>query len=316
MSDEANIMQSAAGAVPVIGSIFGAVVGAMESATSQEDAENKMREIATAYNVPLPALQQMVAEQLGPSKQQDVYADPNAIAAQTGALGALQDISDSGGMTLEDKVNNNMLQRDAAQRAMAQRQSIVNVLRRGGQAPGAVSAALQLGAARDQQETGALAAAKTGADARRRAIEATLERGRLGGQMRQQGFSEGSTRARAADQIAAYNAQAKERAQRYNLGLPQQNFENYMQRAAGQVGANTTAANFSNNNAARIRGSASDFGTAIGTAGMGIAQALGGGAGAGGATADPYGPGTAGPYSQAPVPMQEKRKRDEDEDLY
>lgn len=289
------------GGIEAASSLIGGIIGAITSARNQDEAREAMRRASQAYNIPLPVLQQMVTETMGPSAMEGVHADPNLVGAQNDALAQFKDISDSGGMTLEDRTNNELLQRDAAQRAQAQRQSITNVLARSGQAPGAVSAALQLGAQRDQQETGALAAAKTAGDARRRAIEATLQRGKLAGDVRQQGFSEGAQRASAADRIAQYNAQAKQRTQQYNLGLPQQNYENQMSRARGQAGVQQDWAGYLGGQAQRERQMFSDAGSGVGKLGAGIYGGIKNRGG--GANAEQSG-------LSAPVPF------DEDEDLY
>ncbi len=304
----------ASGAAGAAGTVVQAGMAGMailQNEIARGNADEALRRAAQAWNIPLPVLQQMVAEQMGPSAMEGVYSDPALAGAQTDALAQFKDIADSGGMTTEDRVNNEMLQRDAAQRAQAQRQSIVNVLARSGQAPGGVSAALQLGAARDQQEAGALAGAKTAGDARRRAIEAVLQRGKMAGDVRSQGFNEATQRATAADRIAQYNAGAKERAQRYNLGIPQQQFQNQTALAAGRAGGqNNIAANETRAAAASGQG-LSNFGTGIAQAIPAFAGMANGGSSGG---SDPYGPGPTGPYSSAPVPMSESGKVKEDDE--
>ena len=294
----------AAGAAGVVTQMGAAGMAILENEIARGNADEALRRAAQAWNIPLPVLQQMYAQQLGPSAMEDVHADPNLAAAQSDALAQFKDISDSGGMTTEDRVNNEMLQRDAAQRAMGQRQSILNVLRRSGQAAGPVAAAMQLGAVNGQQEAGALAGAKTAGDARRRAIEAVLQRGKMAGDVRQQGFSEGTARATAADRIAQYNAGAKERAQRYNLGIPQQQFQNQTSLAAGRAGGQTNIA------ANETRAGAAS-GQRISDLGTGIAQAIPAFAGMGGSGS---GGGSDPGFTQAPVPMSGKVKEDEEED--
>lgn len=278
---------------------FGSLISLLTSATDRDNAAEAMQRAAQAWNIPLPVLQQMVAQQLPPSQQAQVFADPNLQGDQSAALGELQNLSDSGGMTLTDKVNNDQLQQQAAQKAQAQRQSIVNVLSRQGVQSGGVSAALQLGAARDQQAAEANAAAQTAADARKRATEAVLQRGQLAGQMRTQGTQEASARATAADQIAKYNADATQKAQAYNLSLPQQQFENQTQRAAGIAGTGQSQAQFDTNNANRTQQFTSDFGSGVGKAASGAYQAIKGNGSAG--AVDP----TADPYAAAPTKLPE-----------
>lgn len=278
---------------------FGSLISLLTSATDRDNAAEAMQRAAQAWNIPLPVLQQMVAQQLPPSQQAQVFADPNLQGDQSAALGELQNLSDSGGMTLTDKVNNDQLQQQAAQKAQALRQSIVNVLSRQGVQPGGVSAALQLGAARDQQAAGANAAAQTAADARKRATEAVLQKGQLAGQMRTQGVQEASARATAADQIAKYNADATQKAQQYNLGIPQQQFENQTQRAQGIAGTGQAQAQFDTNNANRTQQFTSDFGAGVGKAAAGAYQGIKGNGGTG--AVDPY----ADPYATAPTKLPE-----------
>jgi hypothetical protein len=261
-------------------SLIGTIAGQVAAANDRASAAAAMQRASEAYNIPLPVLQQMVAEQLGPSAQESVYADPNLQAAQSDSLGGLQRISDSGGMTTEDRVNDEMMQRDAAQRAMAQRKSIVNTLARSGVNPGGASVAMQLGAARDQQEAGALAGAQTAADARRRAMQAVLQRGQMAGQMRSQGFNEASSRASATDKVREYNNRVVNQARMYNLGLPQQNFQNQMNRAAGMAGAQRSYAD-------SLTGRANQTASMWSDLGAGAGKAVGGALGGGGAAAAP-----------------------------
>ena len=292
---------SFAGIVTSLGAAGMAILG---NEVARGNAEEAIRRAAEIWNIPLPDLQAFVAETMGPSAMEGVYSDPSLAAAQTDSLAQLKDISDSGGMTTEDRVNNEMLQRDAAQRAQAQRQSIVNVIGRSGQAAGPVSAALQLGAQRDQQEAGALAGARTAGDARRRAIEAVLARGKMAGDVRSQGFGEAAQRATAADRIAQYNAGAKERAQRYNINRNQQQFDNERSLAAGRSGVQMAGAAQQTAGAAASGQRLSDLGTGIAQAIPGVVDMVNGGKGGG---SDPG-------FTSAPVPMSGKVKEDEEED--
>jgi hypothetical protein len=279
------------------GGLLGTILGQIFSAGDRYQAQEAMRRAADAYNIPLPVLQQMVAEQLPKSAEASVYADPNLAGAQTDSLGALKNISDSGGMTLEDKVNFGQSQREAAQGAMAQRKSIQNVLARSG-APSGVSAALQLGAARPAQEASALAGEKMSADAQRRAMQAVLQRGQMAGQQRQQGFNEASQRARATDLINQYNANARTQAQRYNLGLPGQQYQNELNRAAGVAGTQRAASDYYTGNANRVAGMASDLGAGAGlAAGAAIPKA---------APTTTYGDTTNYGFSTAPTKLDEE----------
>jgi hypothetical protein len=252
------------------GSLLGGIIGLIQAQQARQAANDAIARSVQGYgDIPLPVLQQMQAQQLGPSAQQNVYADPALVQDQQEGISSLGRIADSGGMTLEDRANNEALQRDAAQRAMAQRRSILSMLSRSGVNPGATSVAMQLGAARDQAETAANAGLQTAGNAQRRALQAIMQRSQLAGTQRNQGFNEASDRARAADIISQYNANARTKTNQYNAALPQQNFENAMTRQAGISGASQNAANFYTGDANRTQQTFANLGTGAG-------QALGG----------------------------------------
>lgn len=255
------------------GSLLGGILGQIDWTGDKARAREMLRRASEAFNIPLPELQRMVAEQLGPSAMEGVSADPALQGQQYEALGELGRIADSGGMTLEDKVNYEDAQRQAAQQAMRQRQSILNLMRRstGGNVQGA-SVAAQLGAVGDEQEATALAGAKTAADARRRATEAVLKRGALAGDVRGQQFDEAARRAAARDAVTRYNTTARQTAQNYNLGLPQEQFENQRSLAAGRSNTATNNANYFQNQADRTRGMVANAGTGVGQAAAGFIQ--------------------------------------------
>lgn len=278
----------------LLGSLFGELFSAGDRWQARQAIERAMRGL---QEVDDPVLRQMQAEQLGPSAYEDIRVDPALEGAQYGALGELDRIAQGGGLTLEDKVNLNQIEREQAQQNQARRQGILNLLARQGVNTGGASVAMQLGGAREQAERAALAGANTAADARRRATEAVLKRGQLAGQQRGQSFQEQDRRAAARDAIARYNASAREGAQRYNLGIPQQQFNNQMQRAQAIANASNGQAGFYQSQADRTRGMASDIGTGLG---MATGAFLGGGKQQAPATSYDMG------YSQAPELMDEK----------
>lgn len=262
----------------LLGGLFGLFSGMNDRAASRRALE---RALKNYQNIPLPELQRMIAEQQGPSAMEGVSADPALEGMQNESLGELGRISDNGGMTLEDKANYEAAQRDAAQGAQRQRQSILNVLRRSGSGmAGGAGVAAQLGAAGDQQEATALAGQRMTADAQKRATQAVLERGKLAGAQRAQGFDEKSRRAAAADAISRYNATARQTAQNYNVGLPQQQWNNQMHRASAEANALGGVANQYSADADRTQRTWANAGTGAG-------QAAAGFVGSGKATAAP-----------------------------
>lgn len=230
-------------------------------------ARRAMEMAARQYNIPLPELQRMIAEQMGPSAMEGVTADPALEGMQNESLGELGRISSNGGMTPEDHANYEASQREAAQGAMRQRQSILNVLRRSGSGmAGGAGVAAQLGAAGDQQEATALAGQRMTADAQKRATQAVLERGKLAGAQRGQKFDEGARRAAAADAITRYNTTARQTASNYNGNLAQQQFGNQMALNSGRANALAGQSNYYDRSADRTSGQWADMGAGAGQA--------------------------------------------------
>ena len=241
--------------------MVGQALSANDRAASRRAIQRAMRSFT---DIELPELQQMIAEELGPSAMEGVEADPGLERAQYEAQGELGRISDSGGITLEDRANYEEAQRAAAQGAQRQRQSILNLMRREGSPTQGASVAAQLGAVGDQQEAAALAGQRMASDGQRRATQAVLERGRLAGAQRGQQFDERSRRAAATDAVQRYNAAARQTAQGYNLSIPQQQFGNQMARAGGIANTATGAANHYDRSADRTASMYANLGPGIG----------------------------------------------------
>lgn len=250
------------------GSLIGGIAGMASAANDRAAARRAIeRALANYANIPLPDLQRMLAEQLGPSAMEGVSANPELEGDQYGALGELGRIADAGGLTLEDKTNLDAARREAATQAMRQRKSILNLIRRSGSGMlGGASVAAQLGAAGQQQEADALAGAQTNAAAQRRATEAVLNRGRLAASQRGQQFGEDAAKAAARDAINKYNTVARQTAQNYNLGLPQQQFSNRMALASGESNALNGVANQYTSDADRTQRTFANMGTGLGQA--------------------------------------------------
>lgn len=256
----------------LLGGILGQIDWNGDRASQRRLIEDMIRR---AGSVRLPELERLQAELLGPSAAEGVYSDPELAAAQYDALGGLGDIVDSGGMTLEDRAVQEEALRAAAQRAQAQRRSVLAMLDRSGQgATSGAAVAAQLSSAREQADRAADIGLRTAGSAQRRALEAMMERGRMASSMRSQDFSERSRRADAKDAISRYNAGALANARAYNVQLPQQQFQNQMSRTTAQMAPSQLGAQYYGQNADRLAGTISNFGSGLGYAGAGAYEAL------------------------------------------
>lgn len=186
--------------------------------------------------VALPEFQKAVVEQIGPTAFETITVDPALRQAQLGALTKLGQIAEEGGMTLADKAALNRITGQLSRRDAAARQAIMeNMAARGTLGSGA-ELAQRLSA---QQESSQLASERgldVAAQAQQRALNAIMQRGQLGGSIRAQEYAEAANRAQAQDAIARYNAEARQRAQAYNLGIPLAKYQTEMERAKARAG--------------------------------------------------------------------------------
>lgn len=218
-------------------------IGAAQARGETEKAR-KLYEglLAKIDAIPDPELREQAAVLLGKSEAGEVRADPEMVAAQRAALAKLQQISDEGGLLLEDKAALSEQLGQAARADARGRSAIESQMQARGQLGSGAELAMKLQGQQASAQRGYENARDTAAMAQKRAYEAIMGRGRLAGDVRGQDFGERMASARARDQIAAYNAAAQERANRYNAGLPQQQFQNRLAKAsAGLQGTNALA---------------------------------------------------------------------------
>lgn len=267
------------------------LVGEMMASGKEAEARDIMAQAAKMYDaVDLPKLEKAVAQELGPSGFERIAVDPAYKSAQLDALSRLAQIADEGGMTLADKAAMNQITGQLARRDAAARAAIKEDM----QARGTLGAGAELASRLAAQQESSQIASERGlgvaAQAQQRALDAIMNRGAMAGDIRRQEYGEQSDLARARDMINQYNASARERAQGYNLGLSQQEFENQMRRTGAQVGAKLGQAQNVMGEAQGIRKGAAGFGAMGGQ--FGQAAAMGAMGGTGGAPTGPA--GTAG----------------------
>lgn len=150
-----------------------------------------------------PELEEAV--KMGDSNMLGVSTDPAYKEASMKALSRLSDIGKDGS-TLEDKANLERTMGDINAEERGSREAILQKTReQGGYGSGSALAAQLM----NQQGSSARAhdaGLNTAATAEKRALEAIIAGGELGGKLRSQEFSEKSDVAKAQDTIAAWNA--------------------------------------------------------------------------------------------------------------
>lgn len=185
-------------------------------------------------NIDTPELQQADLIEQGPAEISRFTEDPRLRNAQLKALEGLTSEVDNKGMTPEDAAAFNRARQqagtmDAGFRGAAEQQMAARGMSSG---IGAYASALASGQAATNR--GADMGMQADADSRQRYLQALNSLGDMGGQVRGQDFGVASQRAQAQDAINRFNTGQRTQNQAYNLGLPQQGFENSMALAGGR----------------------------------------------------------------------------------
>lgn len=194
----------------------------------------------------------------GPSQAAQAQANAGDIANQQQALQGFQDIYRQGGYTGAERAQMRQAQRDIGQQAQQQRQTSMAQAARRGMSGGGAELAGILGANQAAQQRQGAAADAITASGMNRALGALGQAGGMSSQMRGQGFQEAMGRGTAADQMAMFNAQARNQAaaeslknrqmtEMSNAALnarnQQRNFQNQMAVLSGRSNALSGAAN-------------------------------------------------------------------------
>lgn len=290
----------------LLGGIFGMSAQDRAAAQAKELAAQSVRDLE-AIGIPSIEAQRIVLEQYqsageytpeleeaitqGSSAMEGLTTDPKYKEAQLQALSKLQEVGDSGGMTLSDRSTLEKTMGNLNAKARGQREAILqDAQQRGGYGSG-TSLAAQLMAQQDQAGAAREAGLSAAASAQQRALQAIQDAGSLGTNLRNQEFGEKADIARAKDQIQQWNAanrqdtqgrntttanqaqqlnlQARQnlgnsnvdtrnKQETYNKGLYQQQYENQMQNATAKANARagqaTQATNAGNQTAAMWSG--------------------------------------------------------------
>lgn len=231
------------------------------------------KQLADIANVPLPDLQKAVAEQLGPSNVGSIQRDEGLRAKQLQALAAYEDIANSGGLSMSDKIGIEEANAAADNADRRRRQSILSELAGRGQLDSGAQLVASLSSAQDAANRGRASANDAARSAEQRRLQALDAMAGMSGRMREQDFGEKYRKAQAQDEFLKWNAGSRQQAQMHNLGLPQQQFENQLRKEGAKAGALGGLSNFYDKQQQQIRNDAAAKSQAIGAAG----KAYGGG---------------------------------------
>lgn len=224
----------AGAALPIVGGAVGALAGKGDA----DEAARIRQQIVDLYGDIDPlVLDALVAEQMGPSAFEGVKEDPALRSAQMSALERLMQVGREGGMTAEDRLVQAQAEREAARYERGQREAIEQNAQARGMGGGGQSFAAQLQAQQSGAERAYMGGMDAAAQAQRRALDAVIRGGQLGGQIRGQDFDQAARKAQAADEIARFNAGQRTRAGEGNRDAQFQSFNANLGVADRKAGA-------------------------------------------------------------------------------
>lgn len=218
--------------------VASSLIGQLLASGDREAAAEALREASKLYDdVPLPGYEDFKEQTLGPSAMESLNVDPRYKEAQLQTDARLRELGESGGMLLSDRVAQNEAMGSINRDEQAARGRILDRMRRSGQAGGGAETAALLTSQQGQANRASDVGMKTAANAESRALDAILQRGKLGGQMRDQEFGEQSEIARAKDEIQRFNAAARERGVMSRNQIASQRFSDDMSLRNARYGA-------------------------------------------------------------------------------
>lgn len=188
-----------------------------------------------------PELEQTV--QLGDSAMGNISTDPANKQAQQNALMKLQEIGNSGGMTLADQANLEKIQGNISADQRGAREAILQRAHQSGGYGSGTSLAAQLMAQQGGAAQAHQAGLDTAATAQARALAAIQGAGQMGTNLRSQEFDEKAKQAQAADQIAQWNAANRQNVAGTNTGTANQAQQYNLNNAQSLSNANVDTAN-------------------------------------------------------------------------
>lgn len=205
----------------------GGIIGELVASGRQEEADRIMAKAYAAYgSIDLPTLEQVAAQELGETEYRKIKEDPRLKDAQLQALSQLQQVTKDGGLGINDRAMLNRSLGEANRVAQANQQGILeNAAARGRLDSGAMLAA-QLQNAQGTANRAQQAGLDVAGQAQQRALQAMMNAGQLGGQIRGQEWQQQSDAARAQDAIARYNADARTNAAMNSNAVKQQDYLN------------------------------------------------------------------------------------------
>jgi cyclophilin family peptidyl-prolyl cis-trans isomerase len=205
--------------------------GEILSGMDSQEAYQLLQQAADAEgNIDLPKLKELILQSLPPSELAKIQEDPQYRAQQAQADAQLNDIVQSGGLTLSDKAALNGLRTKLNLDTSARNNSVTQSMAARGDLDSGAQLASQLSNNQAADTNEAAFGENIAGQAQLRALQAIQQRGQNATSNLSRKFSEDAQKAAAQDAINAGNVAIANAANTYNTTvLPERNFENQRQ---------------------------------------------------------------------------------------
>lgn len=177
------------------------------------------------------------------SELKAIKTSPELRDAQLKALRKLQQVGDEGGLTAIDKAKMNEIMSQAGKAEQANRAAVLQNFQARGMGGSGLELAAQLAGNQSAAEQAGQAGFNVASEANKRALDAIMNAGQLGGQIRGQEFGEEQAKASAQDAINRFNAANQQEVMARNVGRSNQAQERNLNARQQIEGVNTTLAN-------------------------------------------------------------------------
>lgn len=212
---------------------------AAASQMTQQQLDLLGQQLARVNAVPIPNQPTITPDQLGPSAMGAMAPDQATRGKQLQALAEVQNIIDHGGTDLTEQASLEQAMNQANTQQQRARETVAANAAARGQMNSGTRMAMDLDAASQGANAARSSGLQAAAQAQQRRLAAIQDAASMESSLRNQDWSEQAQAANAKDLRDQYNAAAREKAQYYNAGLPQQTFQNQMSKAnAGNAPTN------------------------------------------------------------------------------
>lgn len=248
------------------------LIGSLISAGQEGQAAQIRQQLANEYDgLPLPVIDKLVAQKLGPEQAARYMKATQASQTQSDVLNKTMEVVNEKGETADDRAAYLRMRDEAEGISNAAESGVQRDMQRRGLGGSGMEFALRQSGAQNAANAANRAGTMEAADARGRYMDALGMAGGMSSSMRSQDFAA----MQAQDAINMFNARQQSDADFRNQQIPQQQFDNQMTKLAGKSNAKNAVASGYERGAQATRDTAGGVGQSIITAGSAYRQSTG-----------------------------------------